>query len=109
MVNTNDAYLYKTDGTFVKTLDAPSGSSFGWRVAITDDKVFVGAPGDNDSAGSVFIYSAATGEFIEKVLAPDGEEDDNFGTCLGTSDSHYVVGASGVDTYTGAAYLFQLP
>jgi len=90
-------YLYKTDGTLVKTLE------IGWRsVDITDDKVFVGG-----SAGSVSIYSANTGEFLEKVVAPDGEADDWFGVSVCASDSHYVVGAPGRLDDTGAAYLFQ--
>eukprot|EP00594_Rhizosolenia_setigera_P007408 CAMPEP_0178952872 /NCGR_PEP_ID=MMETSP0789-20121207/8096_1 /TAXON_ID=3005 /ORGANISM="Rhizosolenia setigera, Strain CCMP 1694" /LENGTH=491 /DNA_ID=CAMNT_0020634051 /DNA_START=128 /DNA_END=1603 /DNA_ORIENTATION=+ len=107
------AYLYKTDGTLVTILDrqdAPSGSLFGASVDITDDKVLVSVPDDDEQgfeSGSVFIYSAVTGEFFEKVLAPDGENYDYFGSSVCASDSHYVVGATGVDTYTGAAYLFQ--
>jgi hypothetical protein len=109
------AWLYKTDGTLVTALDrqdASSDSFFGESVAITDDKVLVGADEDDDGgeySGSVFIYSAVTGEFVKKVVAPDGEEDDWFGSSVCASDSHYVVGAPGDDWQTGGAYLFQLP
>ena len=108
-----DAYLYKTDGTLVTALDrqdASRRSEFGFSVAITDDKVLVGAYGDDDQgfhSGSVFIYSAVTGEFIKKVVAPDGEANDFFGSSVCASDSHYVVGAEGDNCRTGAAYLFQ--
>jgi len=108
------AYLYDTDGTLVTALDrqdASSGSRFGYSVDITDDKVIIGAQYDNNDqgeySGSAFIYSAVTGEFLEKIVAPDGEAYDEFGYSVCASDSHYVVGAPGVDTYTGAAYLFQ--
>jgi len=105
-----EAWLYKTDGTLVTALeDASLESSFGGSVAITDDKVLVGAFLDDDdysNTGSVFIYSAVTGEFIEKVLSPDARAWDYFGSSVCTSGSYYVVGASGDNT--GAAYLFQL-
>lgn len=69
-------------------------------------KVFVGAPYDDgddcgDNKGAVFIYSSVTGEFIEKIVAPDGEVGDNggFGMSVCASESHYVVGASFDDDY----------
>jgi len=109
------AYLYKTDGTLVKTLDrqvASSISDFGESVAIIDDKVIVSAPLDDDQgefSGSVFIYSAETGEYIEKILAPDGGAYEQFGASVCASDSYYVVGTPGDDFAIGAAYLFQSP
>jgi hypothetical protein len=111
--NNNDydgaAYLYKTDGTLVTALDIhDSESRFGTSVAITDDKVLVGAKyNDDGSTGSVFIYSAATGEFVEKVLTPDGEANDRFGSSVCASHSYFVVGAFGDDNSSGAAYWFQ--
>jgi len=113
------AYLYKTDGTLVKTLDrldSTSGSKFGYTVAIADDKVIVGAEYDDEggeSSGSIFIYSAITGEFNEKVLAPDAEPHDRFGSSVCASGTHYIVGADGFDYSEtwgiGAAYLFNFP
>lgn len=108
------AKLYKTDGTFIKNLDhdSTSGSSFGYSVEITDDKILVGADADDVggvNTGSVFIYSS-DGEFIEKKVAPDAKTYDVFGSSVCASNSHYVVGASGVDDngdLSGAAYLFQ--
>jgi len=108
--NDGATYLYKTDGTLVTALNRQdaSGGSFGVSVAITDDKVIVSAPYDGGYSGSVFIYSAVTGEFLEKVLAPHGRAWDRFGWSVCASDSYYVVGATGVDYHnTGAAYLFQ--
>jgi len=101
-------WLYKTDGTLIKTLrqDGTENLTYGVRVAITDDKVLVGAAGDDvggENTGSVFIYSAVTGEFIMKITAPDGEANDYFGDSVCASDSYFVVEGG------GAAYLFQLP
>ena len=111
-------YIYSWDGsnwTGEEKLTASDGAAndyFGWTVDISEDgnTILVGAYGDDDShtnSGSVFIYSAVTGEFFEKVLAPDGEAKYYFGRSVCASNSHYMVGASGVDSNTGAAYLFQ--
>jgi len=112
------AYLYKTDGTFIKDLrtlvpgiQPTIGSYYGSSVDITADRVFVSAFGKNGGGPVVLIFSASTGEFIEKIVAPDGDDDDYFGMSVCASSSHYVVGASGVDSAggivnSGEAYLF---
>eukprot|EP00594_Rhizosolenia_setigera_P006648 CAMPEP_0178951962 /NCGR_PEP_ID=MMETSP0789-20121207/7528_1 /TAXON_ID=3005 /ORGANISM="Rhizosolenia setigera, Strain CCMP 1694" /LENGTH=345 /DNA_ID=CAMNT_0020632915 /DNA_START=449 /DNA_END=1486 /DNA_ORIENTATION=- len=108
------AWLYNIDGTLIKELehDATAGPSFTCSIAITDDKIIIGAYLDDEAgenAGSVFIYSAIDGEFIEKVVAPDAQEGDWFGGSVCSNESYYMVGAFGYDSYTGAAYLFNLP
>lgn len=111
------SWIYNTNGTPVKTLerqDSTSGSHFGHNVAIAGDKIIVGAERDDEGGfdtGSVFIYSATNGGFIEKVLAPDGKDYNHFGYGVCASDSYYMVGATGVDDnggLSGAAYLFNL-
>ena len=100
------AWLYGTDGTFIRTLEH-DGQRFGISVDITKDKIIVGADGDNEvknSAGSVFIYSALIGDSQEKVLPPDGKAYDYFGGCVSATDSYLVVGAYGDE----AAFLFPL-
>lgn len=117
------AYLYNTAGKLIKTLDRQNSSersAFGASVEITDEKVLISAPNDDckNGSGSVFIYSADTGECIEKITAPDGKANDNFGDSVCASDSHYMVGAPGFGTpwwvdfvgngcSSGAAYLYQ--
>lgn len=99
------AYLYKTDGTLIKALDRGDNTStsyFGSSVAITGEKIVIGSSHDNDSNGSISIYSAITGDFEEKIVAPD-PDDLWFGSSICTSGSHYVVGA----VLSGAAYIFQ--
>eukprot|EP00594_Rhizosolenia_setigera_P013222 CAMPEP_0178960638 /NCGR_PEP_ID=MMETSP0789-20121207/13086_1 /TAXON_ID=3005 /ORGANISM="Rhizosolenia setigera, Strain CCMP 1694" /LENGTH=472 /DNA_ID=CAMNT_0020644031 /DNA_START=101 /DNA_END=1519 /DNA_ORIENTATION=- len=79
--NVNDkegnAWLYKTDGTLIKELEFNStrDSYFGNSVDITAENIVVGANEDDEDgidAGSVFIYSAKTGEFQEKISRPEG-------------------------------------
>lgn len=89
--NSGVAYLYDTEGVLIKKLsrhDSSDGSQFGYSVAITDDKVLVGARFDDDGGhifGSVFVYNSTDGEFIEKVVAPDAEAGNQFGYSICTS------------------------
>eukprot|EP00594_Rhizosolenia_setigera_P015957 CAMPEP_0178974122 /NCGR_PEP_ID=MMETSP0789-20121207/22234_1 /TAXON_ID=3005 /ORGANISM="Rhizosolenia setigera, Strain CCMP 1694" /LENGTH=408 /DNA_ID=CAMNT_0020662327 /DNA_START=774 /DNA_END=2000 /DNA_ORIENTATION=- len=106
------AWLYNVDGTLVKELDrqdSASNSFFGWDVGITDEKVFVGAPMDSETLGNVFVYSAATGDFIEKIASPDGVAGSLFGSCMDFSDNSDVIGAAGENSFTGAAYVMNIP
>eukprot|EP00594_Rhizosolenia_setigera_P018799 CAMPEP_0178963646 /NCGR_PEP_ID=MMETSP0789-20121207/15159_1 /TAXON_ID=3005 /ORGANISM="Rhizosolenia setigera, Strain CCMP 1694" /LENGTH=397 /DNA_ID=CAMNT_0020648177 /DNA_START=745 /DNA_END=1938 /DNA_ORIENTATION=- len=106
------AWLYNVDGTLVKELDrqdSASNSFFGWDVGITDEKVFVGAPKDSETLGNVFVYSAATGDFIEKIASPDGVAGSLFGSCMDFSDNSDVIGAAGENSFTGAAYVMNIP
>ena len=60
------AYLYRFDGVdwFEVKLTAADGAaqdSFGQAVAIDNDRIVVGASGDNASAGSMYIYEGIIG------------------------------------------------
>jgi len=100
-------YLYRADGTWISNIyRGESGSYFGGSVEITEDKVLVGAY----PTWSVFIYSAYTGNLIEKRVSPNynpwaGGYEGN--VCA--SDSHYIVGDPFEDEDEGAAYLFSFP
>eukprot|EP00594_Rhizosolenia_setigera_P008054 CAMPEP_0178973056 /NCGR_PEP_ID=MMETSP0789-20121207/21470_1 /TAXON_ID=3005 /ORGANISM="Rhizosolenia setigera, Strain CCMP 1694" /LENGTH=101 /DNA_ID=CAMNT_0020660799 /DNA_START=380 /DNA_END=685 /DNA_ORIENTATION=- len=95
-------WLYKTYSTLA------SGSWFSNDVEITDDRVLVSAP-DDDYGGSIFIYSAVTGNSIEKRVALDTQPEDNsFGDSVCASNFYYMVGTSGAGgngDKTGTAYL----
>eukprot|EP00594_Rhizosolenia_setigera_P016967 CAMPEP_0178953806 /NCGR_PEP_ID=MMETSP0789-20121207/8628_1 /TAXON_ID=3005 /ORGANISM="Rhizosolenia setigera, Strain CCMP 1694" /LENGTH=474 /DNA_ID=CAMNT_0020635115 /DNA_START=129 /DNA_END=1553 /DNA_ORIENTATION=- len=113
--NSNAAWLYDTTGALVKTLDSPGvtgDAQFGFSVAITDEKVVVGAVYDEAddgtvNTGSVYIYSANDGELIEKIRSPDSQESGYFGQSVCAFGSYFVVGSMGESDFTGAAYLFR--
>ncbi len=53
--------------------DGEAGDQFGWSIAISDGVVAVGAQSDDDNgsnSGSVYLFDAATGVQIDKLL-PD--------------------------------------
>ena len=89
--------------------DAAGGDLLGSSVAISGETVVVGAPDDDDAAGSrqgsayVFVRSGGVWSQQQKLLASDGAEEDRFGTSVAISGETVVVGAvSG----QGSAYVF---
>ena len=112
--NAGAAYIYNSDGTGEVKLTASDGAGndrFGRSVAVSDTKIIVGAPYDDDSgstSGSVYVYNTdGTGE--QKILASDGASGDSFGWSVAMSDSKIVVGARGDDnpTDSGSAYVYN--
>ena len=79
--------------------DAAGVDRFGFSVAISGETVVVGAPDDDDAAGSrqgsayVFVRSGGVWSQQQKLLASDGAEEDRFGTSVAISGETVVVGA----------------
>lgn len=106
----------------VKLLTASDGEPdefFGGSVAISGDKVVIGASNDtigtDTQRGSAYIYERNNGGpdnwgEVKKIVALDGAEDDLFGNAVSISNNIVVVGSiySGGGTIgNGAAYVFS--
>ena len=111
--SSGSVYVYNLDGTGevkITASDHASNDDFGRSVAISDTKVVVGAPYNDDagnSSGSVYVYNLdGTGEV--KITASDGATDDDFGFSVAVSDTHVVVGASGDNANQGSVYVYNL-
>lgn len=94
--------LMVTDGS---TLDY-----FGWAVALHDNLVVVGVPGDNDfgvDRGSVYTFDTDRTS-IKKFWALDGHEGDQFGYSVDVSSTYIVVGAPTAGNGEGSAYIFDM-
>ena len=102
-----------------KQLSASNGSEgdeFGSSVAVHGDTIVVGAisagPTGKES-GAAYIFSrnddgSNNWREVTALRCPDGEEGDNwFGVSVAINIDMVVVGAAGVDSYSGAAYLFS--
>ena len=110
------AYAYDLDGTNEIKLLASDGAdynNFGSSVAISNTKIVIGVPEDNDKgsySGSAYIYDLdGTNEI--KLLASDGAAHDNFGRSVAVSDTKIVIGAYGKDingSYSGCIYAYDL-
>ena len=95
--------------------DGAAGDVFGQSVAISGDRVVVGAPQDDDlgvESGSVSVLeSDGSGDWSEtKLMAPDGSEFDRFGFSVAVSGDRVVVGApfdGDLSSASGSAYVFE--
>ena len=109
--NSGSAYIYNIDGTGevkITASDGASGDNFGFSVAMSDTKIVVGAPNDDDSgsnSGSAYVYNTdGTGEV--KITASDGTASDTFGDSVAMTDTKIVVGAKSAGN-KGAVYVYN--
>jgi uncharacterized protein (TIGR03437 family) len=120
-------YLFTRSGATLQeegTLTASDGTAFdrfGWSVAISGDKMLVGAPGPNTgerSKGAAYVFerlSAQSPSWMQraKLIADDGQARDNLGDTVAISGNTALVSASGkiLNDPPGrqAAYVFVGP
>ncbi len=113
------AYIYYNNaGTWeqqakLTASDGVDSDIFGSSVSISNDYAIVGARGDDDNgsaSGSAYIFynNAGTWEQQAKLIASDGDINDNFGI-VSISNDYAIVGAFGdADNgyNSGSAYIF---
>ena len=113
------AYIFtkEINGSWTQTgkliaLDANSSDSFGSTVAISGERVIIGASRNEDNgskSGSAYIFAKdenGTWTQIAKLLASNAAEDQEFGISVSISDDVAIVGSNGDGDYEGAAYIF---
>lgn len=89
--------------------DDGEGDAFGTSVAVGEDRVVVGAPGDDGGKGSayVFVRSGTTWSLDQKLSSTD--QNDGFGNSVAIWEDTVVVGVPRDDspeTDSGRAYVF---
>ena len=95
--------------------DGVAKDRFGTSVAVDGDTVVVGADRDDSERGAAYVFVkpaagwATTSTYAAKLTASDRAEDDNLGIGVAISGDTVVVGASGDEVDTGAAYVFVKP
>ncbi len=96
--------------------DGAAGDGFGLSVAVSGDRVVVGARLDDDNgtdSGSAYVFERAPdGSWLEaaKLSASDGAAGDDFGRSVAVSGDRVVVGAHEDDdngSGSGSAYVFE--
>ena len=88
----DDAWAYEADLPH----EAVEDENFGAALALLDDQAFVGAPGDEESTGRVYVYALVDGSWTQSTVI---ELKDGVGTGFGASvavgDGHLMIGAPG--------------
>jgi hypothetical protein len=125
-INSGKAYIFNVaTGVEVHTLNNPNAystslqDSFGSSVSISDTHAIVGAPGEDDSdgtmSGKAYIFNVATGALVHTLNDPNpysSPAGDQFGYSVSISDDYAIVGATGEDDasgeYSGKAYIFNV-
>jgi hypothetical protein len=120
------AYVFNRSGTTwteqqkLSALDGKTFDFFGYSLALSGDKLLVGAyAADNrrrgvENTGAVYIFSrqGSTWNNGGKFVAFDGETGDQLGTSVAISNNFVVSGAVGDDApgvfNQGSAYIFNL-
>ena len=94
--------------------DGVPNLSFGLSIDIDNGVVVVGSPGDNENgtnSGAAYLFDAATGVQLAKLLPNDGTGGDRFGYSVAIENGVVAVGARFDDnednTDSGSAYLFD--
>jgi hypothetical protein len=97
--------------------DPGSNEKFGASVAISEDRIIIGAPEDNNGAsidqGAAYIFFRSGTNWIPqpKLTASDGLAFDNFGISVSISGNRAIVGAHrnniGTNADQGSAYVFR--
>ena len=106
-------HIFDLDGSneiIVEPGDLSTNKFFGYSVAIGNNKLYVGAYGDNFYRGAVYIYDL-DGTNEVKVTASDAANYDYLGWALDADGGKFITGApyhedSGYAN-TGAAYIFD--
>ena len=96
--------------------DGAEGDLFGGSVAIWGDRLVVGSHLDDDkgtSSGAAYVYELAGGKWsqVAKLLASNGNENDQFGSAVALSEDWVVVGTKikerAGEANVGAAYTYR--
>jgi hypothetical protein len=114
------AYVFHLAGATptvpVAVLGHPSpaaGDGFGAAVAISGNRVVIGAAGDDDGgsgAGSAWVFDLA-GNLLHALAAPAPQAGNAFGSAVAVSGNRVTVGAPGSDAGAadaGSAFVFDL-
>ncbi|MGH7466688.1 MAG: choice-of-anchor B family protein [Longimicrobiales bacterium] len=90
--------------------DAQPGDRFGATVAVSNDRLLVGAPAQAKARGGGYLFMRdASGTWRERsrLVARTVKEGDRLGSAVALVKEWAVVSAPGRDENTGAVYLFE--
>ena len=119
--SSGSAYVFQRDGTnwiYSAKLTASDGAAadyFGRAVAISSNRIVVGAYGDDDkgsASGSAYVFEHSGTNWVQaaKLTASDGATSDYFGFAVSINGDRVAIGAYMDDdkgSASGSAYVFE--
>jgi hypothetical protein len=77
-------------------------------LAMENDIVVAGAPGENGWTGSVYIFEKSAGVWSQsqKLMNPNAQSGESFGIAVAINDNYIIVGSNEEDGTKGAAHIF---
>ena len=127
-VDSGAAYVFHYNGSdwnqYLKLYpnDFSAGGNFGSSIVVSGNLLVIGAPGTNinstngtlmQAVGAAYVFEHTGGTWVQraKLVAPDGAEDDNFGTAVAFSGNIIAVSALYAEyeglTNVGAVYVYE--
>jgi hypothetical protein len=90
-------------------LTATSGEKFGDSVAVSDNTIVVGAPGANDGAGAVYVFTSTTGAWANATPTAEltASNPENGSDAFGGDQLGQSVAIDGSTIVAGAPYWTQ--
>ncbi len=78
-------------------------------LAVQNNTIVAGAPGENGWVGSVYIFEKIAGDWVQthKLMNPTPQANDDFGIGVAISGNYLLVGAGEEDNTNGAAHIFS--
>lgn len=119
--NAGAAYIFARNGSEwaeqakLITADGARGDHFGWRVAISQDTVFVGAVDADDMSSNsgavyVFVRDGTTWAQFQKLTPGDDTASDDFGGSISLQADYAIIGAKTqpdeFGNFSGSAHVF---
>ena len=115
-ISTGAAYIFKRDSdtSWVEeqkllASDGVEFDGFGISSSMSGDYVIISAPWKDNFMGASYIFKRDGNTWSEeqKLLASDGNANDEFGFAVSISGDYVIVGARMKDNKQGAAYIFK--
>ena len=106
-------YIYDLHGNEIAKIqasDAEADDWFGYSVACSNNRIVVGANGEDTTAsdaGAAYIFDL-NGNELHKIQASDAQAYDEFGSSVAISNTRIVVGAYFENSAAGSIYIFDL-
>ncbi|MDX1747940.1 MAG: hypothetical protein R3324_18560, partial [Halobacteriales archaeon] len=113
---TGAVYLYHATGAgswelhSTLTVDEEIGDRFGSAVAVSGNRIIVGAPGANQSAGAVYVFTVSDAPGVWDVYGPISGPtvpQSGFGNTIAFDGGVLAVGSVFEDMHNGAVYIFE--